>query len=273
MQNANEIIKNLFFWKEIKYNKNFLEKYIPNKTSFLNSEQLKLIKEQINNKEVNYSIFNNKLYEKIILDLSYSSSYFENNSCSKKEAEEIIKFNNLKIDWKDFKETKMILNHKYVIENILFNKDNINIDFNNLMEIHKYLAKELVEEKYIWKIRNEEVKIWWTWYIPLKEKIELNIELEKFLIKLNNIKEPIEQSLFILIFIPYLQLFIDVNKRTSRIFANIPLIKNNLPIFIFNTKYKEIYKEYLLKIYNNNDFKDFVNLFVENYIENIKNSN
>ena len=48
------------------------------------------------------------------------------------------------------------------------------------------------------------------------------------MIKANAITDPFEQAFFIMVHIPYLQPFSDVNKRTSRLAANIPLIRHNL---------------------------------------------
>jgi hypothetical protein len=42
------------------------------------------------------------------------------------------------------------------------------------------------------------------------------------------IPDPLEQAFFLMVHLPYLQPFIDGNKRTSRIGANLPLIKANL---------------------------------------------
>jgi len=63
-------------------------------------------------------------------------------------------------------------------------------------------------------------------YTPIDNHFQLREQFDIFLDKLNAIKNPFEQSLFILVFIPYFQVFMDINKRTSRIGANIPLIKN-----------------------------------------------
>jgi Fic family protein len=43
--------------------------------------------------------------------------------------------------------------------------------------------------------------------------------------KLNLIQDPFEQSFFALVQLSYMQAFEDVNKRTVRLIANIPLIK------------------------------------------------
>jgi len=42
------------------------------------------------------------------------------------------------------------------------------------------------------------------------------------------IADPFEQSFFALVHLPYLQPFVDVNKRVSRLAANIPFIQKNL---------------------------------------------
>lgn len=52
--------------------------------------------------------------------------------------------------------------------------------------------------------------------------------------KARRIKDPFEASFFIMAQIPYLQPFEDMNKRVSRLGANIPLIKANVsPLSFF----------------------------------------
>ena len=46
--------------------------------------------------------------------------------------------------------------------------------------------------------------------------------------KADAIEDPFEQSFFVMVQIPYLQPFEDMNKRVSRLAANIPFIKQNL---------------------------------------------
>ncbi|ACN14056.1 conserved hypothetical protein [Desulforapulum autotrophicum HRM2] len=46
--------------------------------------------------------------------------------------------------------------------------------------------------------------------------------------KASAIPDPFEQAFFIMVQLPYLQPFEDVNKRVSRLGANIPLFRNNL---------------------------------------------
>jgi Fic family protein len=86
---------------------------------------------------------------------------------------------------------------------------------------------------------------------------------------LNSIKNPFEQSLFILVFIPYFQLFLDINKRVSRISANIPLIKNGYEPFSFLQIKERDYINAILAIYELNDVSLMADLFVNNYLLNL----
>lgn len=64
--------------------------------------------------------------------------------------------------------------------------------------------------------------------------------------------DPFEQSFFLLVYLPYLQPFIDVNKRVSRLAANIPLIRKNLsPLSFVDVPEKE-YTQGLLTVYERN---------------------
>lgn len=48
------------------------------------------------------------------------------------------------------------------------------------------------------------------------------------LAKATAIEDAFEQAFFVMVQLPCLQPFVDVNKRVSRLAANIPLIKRNL---------------------------------------------
>ncbi|MEJ0007045.1 MAG: Fic family protein [Steroidobacteraceae bacterium] len=66
------------------------------------------------------------------------------------------------------------------------------------------------------------------------------------------IRDPFEQSFFLMAQLPYLQPFVDINKRTSRLAANISLIKSNLVPLSFIDVPEKIYIEGLIGIYEFN---------------------
>jgi uncharacterized protein YegP (UPF0339 family) len=79
------------------------------------------------------------------------------------------------------------------------------------------------------------------------------------------ITDPFEQSFFIMVQLPYLQPFLDVNKRVSRLAANIPLIRDNLCPLSFVDVPTEIYVSGLLGVYELNQIELLRDVFVWAY--------
>jgi hypothetical protein len=63
------------------------------------------------------------------------------------------------------------------------------------------------------------------------------------------IQNPFEQAFFAMVHLPYLQPFEDVNKRVSRLAANIPFIRENLSPLSFIDVPERAYVEGLLGVY------------------------
>jgi len=267
-----EYLKKPFFERPKKeYDFDFLGSYEPNITSFL-GDKFDILKREYLDKQIlssyDYKV-NIRAIENLLIDLSYSSSKLEGNSYSYLDTEILIKYNN-SAEWKTQAETQMILNHKNAIKYIVDNKSEIHlwkIDFQN---IHTLLGKWLLTDEYLGKIRNSEVSIGGSSYSPLDNYFQLSEQFDVFLEKLNTIKNPFEQSLFILVFVPYFQVFMDINKRTSRIGANIPLIKNWLTPFSFLQIQDREYIDAVLAIYELHDTTLMRDLFVGNYLLNMK---
>lgn len=261
-----------FFEREKKnYNFDFLWNYIPNETSFL-WDRYNDLKEKYLDKNLlsSYDYKQNlRAIENLLIDLSFSSSKLEWNTYSYLDTEILVKYNN-SAEWKTVEETQMILNHKNAIKYIIDNKKEIDLNIEDFQNIHILLWKWLLVDDYLWKIRSSEVTIWGSAYSPLENHFQLKEQFNIFLDKLNRIKNPFEQSLFILVFIPYFQIFMDINKRTSRIWANIPLIKNWLVPFSFLQIQDRDYINAILAIYELNDISYMRDLFVNNYLLNIK---
>ena len=66
------------------------------------------------------------------------------------------------------------------------------------------------------------------------------------------IADPFEQSFFAMVHLPYLQPFEDVNKRVSRLAANIPLIRHNLCPLSFVDVPERAYIDGILGVYELN---------------------
>ena len=67
--------------------------------------------------------------------------------------------------------------------------------------------------------------------------------------KAGQISDPFEQSFFMLVHVPYLQPFADINKRTSRLAANLPLFRANLCPLTFVDVPEAAYSRAILGVY------------------------
>ena len=67
--------------------------------------------------------------------------------------------------------------------------------------------------------------------------------------KASVIEDPFEQAFFVMVHLPYLQPFDDVNKRVSRLAANIPLIRANLAPISFTDVPDDAYVQGVLGVY------------------------
>ncbi len=79
------------------------------------------------------------------------------------------------------------------------------------------------------------------------------------------IEDPFEQAFFMMVQLPYLQPFDDVNKRVSRLAANIPLIKGNLAPLSFTDVPRQTYTEAILGVYELNRIDLLKDVFIWAY--------
>jgi len=79
------------------------------------------------------------------------------------------------------------------------------------------------------------------------------------------IHDPFEQAFFAMVHLPYLQPFVDVNKRVSRLAANIPLIQRNLCPLSFVDVSQATYISAMLGVYELNRTELLRDVFVWAY--------
>jgi hypothetical protein len=126
----------------------------------------------------------------------------------------------------------------------------IGFDMYTFMNLHALLAQNLLSNPADeGRLRTRIVDIGGTVYKPLQVPQQIEELFRLILAKAGAIADPLEQAFFLMVHIPYLQPFMDVNKRVSRLAANIPLIKGNLCPLSFVDVPKQDYVEGTLAIY------------------------
>jgi len=253
------------------YNEKWLEEYVPNKTFYLNKEiRIQLLNAGDKNKmHFPAGTYARQISNRLLIDLSYNSSRLEGNTYSLLDTEKLI-LEGTDAPGKLDEEKIMILNHKEAIAFLINNAHQIQTDFTTICTIHYLLSDGLVPVQYAGKVRDYGVRISGSTYVPWENPDRIKKQLQLICDKAIYIKDPFEQSIFLLAHISYLQAFSDVNKRTSRLSANIPLIKNNLIPLSFNDISKSDYHTAMLAIYELNDVHALIELYVHSYLRTCK---
>lgn len=189
------------------------------------------------------------IYGRLLIDLAWASSRLEGNTYSRLDTQNLLEFGQQAAD-KDASETQMILNHKAAIEFLVEGAESACFDRMTRLSLHAALSENLIPNAADeGRLRRTAVSIGNSTSTPLAipQKIEALFDL--FLAKAAAMFDPFEQSFFALVHLPYLQPFIDVNKRPSRLAANIPLIWSNLCPLSFVDVPERAYVEGLRSIY------------------------
>ncbi len=206
-----------------------------------------------------------QIYNRLLIDLSYNSSRLEGNTYSLLDTERLV-IEGESAEGKLDEEKIMILNHKEAIRHLVDTAQSLEVTKHAIHTLHYLLSDGLVEPKYAGKVRDHGVRIGGSTYIPYEDQKILEARLEMVIQKAAQIKNPFEQSFFLLVHITYLQAFTDVNKRTARLSANIPLIKSNLVPLSFNDVEREDYTSAVIAIYEHQDTRPLLDLYQFSYL-------
>ena len=234
--------------KQIEYQRDFLEEYIPNHTVYLpdNIRRDLYLMGDIRESAPVGSTYHPETVNRLLIELSWASSRLEGNTYSLIDTRNLFE-SGVFAEGKDRKEATMILNHKRAIEMLLEGAQDIDFNMYTFLSLHGLLSENLMgDPQDCGRLRQKIVEIGGSVYRPLGFPQQVEECFRLFLDKARDIEDPFEQAFFTMVHIPYLQPFTDVNKRTARLGANIPLIKNKLcPLSFIDVPERDYIEGYL----------------------------
>lgn len=237
--------------KPVGYQLDFLHSYQPNKTWYLSESlrrQLHKMGKTTQSQEP-AGTYSRAILNRLLIDLSWASSHLEGNTYSRLDTRELIEHGR-SAQGKAAIETQMILNHKSAIELLVENIDTAEFNHYTLMNIHSALSENLLPNPADeGRIRQHAVDIGKSVYMPLSVPAQIEDALKQVLNKASQIGDAFEQSFFMMVHLPYLQPFADINKRTSRLAANLPLFRANLCPLTFLDVPEQAYSRATLGVY------------------------
>jgi hypothetical protein len=253
--------------RPVGYQREFLEAYRPGVTFYL-PESIRAQLHEMGRTPVGErpaGTYARDIMNRLLVDLSWASSRLEGNTYSRLDTQNLIEFGQI-AKGKDAQETQMILNHKAAIEMLIEDAEQVGFDAFTFQNLHAVLSQNLLrEESACGRLRRRPVEISGTVFQPLAMPQVLEDCFRLLLQKADAIPDPFEQAFFLMVQLPYLQPFEDVNKRVSRIGANIPLIKHNLCPLSFMDVPERAYVEGTLGVYELNRVALLQDVFVWAY--------
>ena len=216
--------------RPVGYRSAFLEDYRPNVSAYLSPAiRRKLsVLGQTSGETLPAGTYFRKVMDRLLIDLSWNSSRLEGNTYSLLETQRLLEMGET-ADGKATGEAHMILNHKAAIELLAEQADEIGFNRYTLCNLHALLSDNLLPDPAgCGRLRTHAVAITGTVFHPLEVPQVIEDNFEQILATAGAIEDAFEQAFFAMVHLPYLQPFEDVNKRVSRLAANIPLVRHNL---------------------------------------------
>lgn len=252
----------------VAYRPGFLDAYVPGKTFHLAEADRARLHEagRPAGGPMPAGTYARRILEQLLVDLSWASSRMEGNTYDILQTEELIRFGK-EAEGKDRKEALMILNHKEAIQYVVDNLDEIALRRVDLFGIHALLSDGLLADPGMaGRLRATAVGITHSSYRPLDDAVTISEEFDILLAKAAEVIDPFEQSFFLLVHIPYLQPFADINKRTSRVASNIPLLKADLAPMSFLAMDDRDYVDGLIGVYELNNVALLREVYIGSYL-------
>lgn len=237
--------------KPVGYQRDFLDDYRPNESWYLSDSLRRQLHKMGKTADAYEPVgtYSRAILNRLLIDLSWASSHLEGNTYSRLDTRELIEHGK-SARGKAAIETQMILNHKTAIQLLVENIDSAGFNRYTLMNLHSAMAENLLPNPADeGRIRQHAVDIGGSVYRPLSTPQQIEDALDRLLEKADRIADPFEQSFFMMVHLPYLQPFADINKRTSRLAANLPLFRANLCPLTFLGVPERAYSHAILGVY------------------------
>ena len=236
------------------YDRAFLDSYRPNDTFYLSQAERAFLREVGRPKiaEQPAGTYARQILNRLLIDLCWNSSRLEGNTYSLLDTKRLLDIGE-EAEGKERLEAQMILNHKDAIEFLVDAAEEVGFNRYTILNLHALLANNLLADPdAAGRLRHIGVGIAGSVFYPLEVPQLIEECFDRILATASAIVDPFEQAFFVMVQLPYLQPFDDVNKRVSRLSANVPLIRENLSPLSFEDVSRGIYTEAILGVYELN---------------------
>lgn len=254
--------------RPVSYQRAFVDGYQPNVTSLLPASLAAQLQEKGKSSDQQPAgTYARKVLEQLLIDLSWSSSRLEGNRKSRLDTRELFERGRSESDDRD---ATMLLNHKEAIEFMVDAVPTEGMTVPVVRNLQSLLMRDLLQDPAdLGAIRSKIVNIHGSVYLPSQVPNLLEEMLRQIVDKATRVHNPVEAAFFLWVNLAYLQPFVDGNKRTSRLSANMPLMLSNCAPLSFLDVEQTDYALAMLGVYERLDVSLAVELFDWTYRRSI----
>ncbi len=219
-----------------------------------------------------------KFLADFLIDFSWASSVLEGSTYSNIDTQVLIEYGQRNSD-KPVEDALLILNHKNAIEHLWAHRE---ITAENLCKIQGFLTDRhgladvaesdhfLPDEQRGVPREYEEVRLGRSAYSPpFRPGTGYIAQALDNIVETANSLQPVPAAFYLMTRIPYLQAFANGNKRTSRLAANLPLLRAGLLPISFVDFAKADYVAGMAAFYELGDIQIIQQSFIEGYVRSI----
>ena len=253
--------------KPVGFSREFLDSYRPKVTFYLSEAERAHLAQvgKPNFADQAAGTYAKQILNRLLIDLSWNSSRLEGNTYSLLDTKRLIELGE-EAEGRDRLEAQMIVNHKDAIAFLVNEAEEIGFNRYTILNVHGILAQNLLPDPAApGRLRHIGVGIEKSTFHPLELPQLIEECFNQLLATATAIQDPFEQALFAMVQLPYLQPFDDVNKRVSRLAANIPFIRRNLSPLSFTDVPRMLYTDAILGVYELNQVDLLKDLFIWAY--------
>lgn len=263
----------------VSYDELWLREYVPNETFYLSESDRNKLAARCPPGSAPISAMDKHDLSLFLCGLPYASSRMEGNSYDFLATVNLIE-KNMELKSASKSETQMVLNHhqavRFMIENINHpvQEGDVDITSRDIRTIHALLSDNLLKDPGMaGKVRNTVVTIRDSAYKPLDLRESLEGCLSQIVQTASSIDDPFEQAFFLTVHLPYLQPFVDCNKRTARVACNVPLLRHGVAPMSWMDVDATAFTDGLVAVYELNEVGLLSEVFVDGYLRSIERFN
>lgn len=256
----------------VTYQEDFLLEYEPNESFYLSGKQRQLLLERSAPGTASFQAMDKHDQSLFLCGLSFASSSLEGNPYDLAATVKLL-IDNVEKEGASSSETQMVKNHhaavSYLVRNITYPplKNQVMVNEREIRALHRLLAEGLIDNPdECGRLRNAPVLVEHSAYIPAAVATTVAQAFAAVCKKARCINDPYEQAFFLLVHLPYLQPFVDCNKRTARVAVNIPLLRSGvIPMNWMDVAHRDL-TEGILGVYERCNPALLAEVFTQGYV-------